>query len=220
MKYPGLIFRGSLIAALAYFSYLLLLISLQYVPFSKDVAFLNIKSTEVLLPYYIPFFKTHIFTSFFLLLAGFTQFSSFVKKKYRRVHRLMGWSYCTILLLFSAPSGLVLGFHANGGLSSQFAFLLLGILWIYTTIQSLRYALKKEWKKHKQFIIRSYALTLSAITLRLWKYIIVILFHPPPMDVYRIVAWLGWVLNILIAEWIIFSYSTSVSEEISRAKIA
>jgi hypothetical protein len=219
MKYPGLIFRGALIAALAYFSYLLLLISLQYVPFSKDVAFLKIKATEVLLPYYIPFFKAHIFTSFFLLLAGFTQFSPFVRKKYRRVHRLMGWFYCTILLLFSAPSGLVLGFHANGGVLSQFTFLLLGFLWIYTTIQSLRYAFKKEWIKHKQFMIRSYALTLSAITLRLWKYIIVVLFHPPPMDVYRIIAWLGWVLNILIAEWIIFSFSTSVSEDILETKI-
>ncbi len=55
-------------------------------------------------------------------------------------------------------------------------------------------------------MIRSFALTLSAITLRAWKYIIVYLFHPPPMDTYRMVAWLSWVVNLLIAEIIIIKY--------------
>ena len=206
MKFSGLIFRVALIAALAYFSYLLLLISLQYIPFSKDVAFLNIKLNEVLLPFYIPFFKAHVFTSFFLLIAGFTQFSKWIRTRYRQLHRWMGWSYITILLLFSAPSGLVLGWHANGGWSSQLAFLLLGVLWIYTTTQALRYALKKDWRRHRNFMIRSYALTLSAISLRLFKWVIVGIWHPLPMDTYRIVAWLGWVVNIMIAEWIIYRY--------------
>ena len=55
-------------------------------------------------------------------------------------------------------------------------------------------------------MIRSFALTLSAITLRLWKYLIVLAFQPRPMDVYHIVAWLGWVVNLIIAEIIIFKY--------------
>jgi uncharacterized membrane protein len=158
---------------------------------------------EVKLPYYIPFFKAHVFTSFFLLIAGFTQFSKWIRTKYRNVHRYFGWSYIIILLVFSAPSGLVLGYHANGGWTSQLAFLLLGVLWIYTTAKALRYALKKDWTKHRNFMMRSYALTLSAISLRLFKYIIVFIWHPPPMDTYRIVAWLGWVVNLVIAEIII-----------------
>jgi len=198
------IFNGLLLASLAWFSYLLLLISLQYIPFSGDAAFLRIKMDEVKLPYYIPFFKAHVFTSFFLLLAGFTQFSRWVRTKYRRVHRYFGWSYIAILLVFSAPSGLVLGYHANGGWTSQLAFILLGILWIYTTTQALRHAVKKDWKKHRNFMIRSYALTLSAISLRLFKYLIVSIWQPLPMDTYRAVAWLGWVVNLVIAELIIY----------------
>jgi uncharacterized membrane protein len=193
-----------LLLGLAYFSYLLLLISLQYIPFRSDAAFLRIKMDEVKLPYYIPFFKAHVFTSFFLLLAGFTQFSKWIRTKYRQFHRYVGWIYISIVLLFSAPSGLVLGWHANGGWTSQLAFILLGILWIYTTTQALRYALKKDWRRHRNFMIRSYALTLSAISLRLFKWIIVAIWHPLPMDTYRIVAWLGWVVNIVIAELIIY----------------
>ncbi|MFT4598029.1 MAG: hypothetical protein ACJAR8_001526 [Bacteroidia bacterium] len=191
------------LVSLAYFSYLLLLISLQYIPFSSDVAFLRIKMDQVQLPYYIVSFKAHVFTSFFLLIAGFTQFNKWIRTRYRQLHRWMGWSYITILLLFSAPSGLVLGWHANGGWISQLAFVILGVLWIYFTIQALRFAIKKDWTKHCNFMIRSYALTLSAISLRLFKYIIVFIWHPLPMDTYRIVAWLGWVVNLIIAEIII-----------------
>lgn len=51
---------------------------------------------------------------------------------------------------------------------------------------------------------RSYALTLSAITLRFWKWLFVWLFQPRPMDVYHVVSWLGWVGNLLIAEILIY----------------
>jgi len=51
--------------------------------------------------------------------------------------------------------------------------------------------------------MRSYALTLLAVTLRLWKLGLVLMFHPNPMDVYRVVAGLGFVPNLLLAEWLI-----------------
>ncbi len=193
-----------LLGALAYFSYLLLLISIQYIPFEIDAAFLRIKSEEVKIPYYIPFFKLHVFTSFFVLLAGFTQFNSKLRARFRKVHRYLGYLYITVVLLMAGPSGFVLGVHANGGWTSQTAFVLLAILWIAFTLMALYYALKKQWNKHRNFMIRSYALTLSAITLRLWKFVIVFIWDPLPMDTYRIVAWLGWVLNLLIAELIIY----------------
>ena len=53
-------------------------------------------------------------------------------------------------------------------------------------------------------MIRSFSLTLSAISLRAWKVVLVYLFHPKPMDVYLIIAWLGWGLNLFIAEIIIY----------------
>ncbi|MEY2924610.1 MAG: hypothetical protein RLZZ337_1158 [Bacteroidota bacterium] len=203
MRHGKLIFRFFLLAALAYFAYLLLLITLQYIPFRADAAFLKIKTDEVALPYYLFFFKLHVFTSLFLLLSGVTQFSTYIRKKWRNLHRGMGWSYISIILMAAAPSGIVMGWHANGGWTSQTSFVILGVLWFLFTALALYFVLKKNLVQHQNFMIRSFALTLSAVTLRLWKWIIVALFHPPPMDVYRIVAWLGWVLNLLIAEYII-----------------
>lgn len=57
-------------------------------------------------------------------------------------------------------------------------------------------------------MIRSYALALSAITLRLWKWMYANWVDPEmellhPMDLYRIVAWAGWIPNLLLAEALI-----------------
>ena len=54
-----------------------------------------------------------------------------------------------------------------------------------------------------EFMIRSYALTLSAITLRAWKMGLANFTDITPMDRYRMVAWLGFVLNLLLAEYVI-----------------
>jgi uncharacterized membrane protein len=190
----------------AWFCYLMLGITLQYIPFDTDVAFLRIKQDEIAILYYRLAFFTHVYLSILVLPAGFIQFFSYILKKFPRFHRLNGWIYLITILAFAGPSGLIMGFHANGGWSSQLAFCLLAILWIMFTALAGYYAIKKRFARHREMMYRSFALTLSAITLRAWKYILVALFHPRPMDVYRTVAWLGWVLNLLIAEWLIRYY--------------
>ena len=55
-------------------------------------------------------------------------------------------------------------------------------------------------------MIRSYALTLSAITLRVWKLGLALTLEPRPMDLYRVVAWLGFIPNLIVAEIIIRSF--------------
>jgi hypothetical protein len=79
----------------------------------------------------------------------------------------------------------------------------IGLFWWFSTFKAYQLARQKKFKEHKQWMWRSFAFTLSAITLRMWKVIIVYLFHPNPMDVYQIIAWLGWIPNILLIEYLI-----------------
>jgi len=190
-------------ALLGYFSYLMILITIQYTPIDFNAAFLGIKQNEIKLPYYQLAFFTHVYTSIFTLLLGFFQFSSTIRIKYPKLHRSIGKFYIGIIVILAGPSGLVMGYHANGGVYSQTSFCLLSILWIYFSLMAYKYAQTKKWTLHKNFIYRSYALTLSAISLRLFKWIIVGTFALPPMDTYQIVSWLGWIVNIGIAELII-----------------
>ena len=196
---------GSLIVVYAFFTWLMLKITFQYFPINFDVAFLRIKQDYIDLIHYKWAFFIHVFSSIFVLLAGFTQFSKKIRKQNHWLHKWSGWLYATIAILLAAPSGFIIGIYTNGGLSSQFAFCLLALLWSMFTVIAIFKAVKKEMTAHRNWMIRSFALALSAITLRAWKYVIVALFHPRPMDVYIIVAWLGWVLNLIIAELIILN---------------
>lgn len=181
-------------------------ITLQYIPIDNNVAFLQIKQTEITqIPFYYPIFYVHVYSSIFVLLAGFFQFSSTLLKKFPVTHRNIGKFYVFTVLFLSAPSGLFIGLFANGGIYSKVSFISLSILWFYFTIKGFTAIKNRKVTNHKAFMLRSFALTFSAITLRFWKIILVYLFHPPPMDVYQIIAWLGWIPNLLIVEYYIYN---------------
>ncbi|MBO6184958.1 MAG: DUF2306 domain-containing protein [Chryseobacterium sp.] len=181
----------------------MLKITLEYIPLDTNVSFLMIKQTEVeQRPEYLYFFYTHVYTSIFVLLAGFL---AILRKDFRlkNFHKNAGKIYIFLILLFAAPSGIYMGIFANGGFLSKISFVILGCLWWFTTFKAYQLARQRKFKEHKQWMWRSFALTISAITLRIWKVIIVYLFHPNPMDVYQIIAWLGWIPNILLIEYLI-----------------
>lgn len=198
------LWRLLLYAGLAYFIYLLLLITLQYIPIRTDVAFLRIKQEEIQLGYYRVAFFAHVFTSIVIISLGMTQFSTWFRRRYVGLHRIMGKWYVGLILLMSGPSGMIMSFHANGGLIAQVSFIILTALWMWTTWIALRSAQKGQYNRHRNFMIRSYALTLSAVSLRLFKFIIANTMELPPMDTYRIVAILGWTINLIVAELIIY----------------
>lgn len=193
-----------LLIALVFFFFLMGEITLRYFPFSSTASFLLIKQTEVTtLPYYLPVFYAHVYTSMFCLLAGFTQFSRNILQNQQQLHRAFGYLYVITVLIFSAPTGFVMGLHANGGWIAVSFFVILAVLWWWFTYRAFVYARYRNFAAHRNFMIRSYALALSAITLRIWKVVLVYFFQPAPMDVYVVIAGLGWIPNLLVAEYII-----------------
>ncbi|HMU47897.1 MAG TPA: DUF2306 domain-containing protein [Chitinophagaceae bacterium] len=182
-------------------------ITVAYIPYNTDVGFLRIKQQYIHIDHWRVAFFVHVYASMWVLLAGFTQFSKWLLKNKPKFHRSMGYIYVTDVLLITGPAGLLMGFYANGGIASRIAFVMLASLWIFFTVMALIKARQKDFKAHRRFMIRSYALTLSALTLRAWKYAITNTVELPPMDVYRMVAWLGWVVNLGVAEYIIYNYN-------------
>jgi uncharacterized membrane protein len=189
-------------ALLLFFTLLMIRITLPYLSLDTDVKFLKIKQWIIHNPFWRTAFFIHVFSSIFLLVAGFTQFYDPLRQ-FSTVHRMVGKIYIAIIVFISSPAGFVMALYANGGIPSKIAFSILSILWIFYTAKAWIEIRKRNFIGHGNFMLRSYALTLSALTLRAWKYIIVLIFHPHPMDGYMIVAWLGWIPNLLIAEWLI-----------------
>lgn len=197
------IWNAGLLLILAFFCWLMADITMAYIPYNTDIGFLQIKQQYIDIDHWRGAFFIHVYASMWVLFAGFTQFSKKLLKNNPRLHRTLGYIYVADVLLITGPAGLLMGFYANGGTVSRIAFVLLAVLWLFFTAMALIKAKQKNFKAHRQFMIRSYALTLSALTLRAWKYGITNTMSLPPMDVYRAVAWLGWVGNLLVAEYII-----------------
>jgi len=195
-----------LFLALGFFTFLMARITAAYLPYNTDVGFLRIKQDYIGIDHWRIAFFIHVYASIWVLLAGFTQFSEGLRDFYPRLHRAFGYVYVTDVLLMTGPAGLLMGFYANGGLSSKIAFVTLAVGWMTFTAIALVKAKQGDFVAHRNFMIRSYALTLSAVTLRAWKWTITTPVELPPMDVYRSVAWLGWVPNILLAEFLIRRY--------------
>jgi hypothetical protein len=184
------------------FFVLMLNITLKYVSFESDVAFLQIKQTEVKsISLYIYIFYVHVITSIVTLLAGFTQFNSLITRRFPKIHVALGRIYVYTVLVVAAPSGIYIGWYANGGITSKIAFISLGILWWLFTLIGVLKIKRKNLILHSKWMHRSFALACSAITLRLWKVILVYLLQPSPMELYQIIAWLGWIPNLLLIEY-------------------
>ena len=186
---------------IAVFSILIGLYPLIYLLVNmEEEGFLKSKPTAVLnnSPWRIAFF-THIYLGGISLLVGWSQFSERIRRKRLKLHRLLGKIY-VVCVLISAITGFYVALFANGGIVSQLGFSFLAIGWFYTTLKAYTTIKKKDIESHRKWMIRSYAFTLAAVTLRLWLPTLPSLLGISFEEAYIIISWLCWVPNIIIAE--------------------
>jgi hypothetical protein len=188
--------------ALSYAIYLMYQLSVPYTAMERNIDFLQTKQRVYHIDYWRISFYAHVFTSIFVLPAGFTQFNkAFFRKRY---HRWLGMVYVATVLLIGAPTGFMMALHANGGLGAKASFVLLSLLWFTTTLLALIQVKKKNFEDHGEWMVYSYALALSAITFRLLALAFDLLkVEARPQEVYVAIAWLSWVPNLVIAEILI-----------------
>ena len=167
------------------------------------VGFLQEKQAYINDPIWRTAFYIHVFSSILTLLAGATQFSGYILRHHKKLHRIMGRIYVWDILLINFPTGMILALNANGAWHTSLAFVILDCLWFAFTLKAVLEIKKKKIAAHRNFMIRSYALTLSAIALRSWKIILTNTTSLDPAIIYMMDAWLGFVPNLLLAEWLI-----------------
>lgn len=145
----------------------------------------------------------HIITVPLILLIGSSQVFFRYENSGRNIHRVLGSVYVYLILFISAPGAFILSFYAFGGWPAKLGFLTLTILWGWFTYKGLRKAKRKDVIGHKNFMIRSYVLTLSAISLRVLSFIFIHYFDFHGELAYSLTAWLSWLPFIILTELII-----------------
>ena len=161
-------------------------------------------------------FYTHIILGGLALLIGWVQFSAKFRRKYLAWHRRIGKVY-VIAVLLSAVAGIGIGFFATGGLVAASGFIGLGVVWFYTTLMAYLHIKNGRVLQHERMMVYSYAACFAAVTLRIWLPFLTI--HFGAFDpAYRVVAWLCWVPNMVVAFWVVWKLDAAQSLNIPDKK--
>ena len=146
-------------------------------------------------------FYGHIVLGGVALLIGWIQFSAKLRNSRIELHRTIGKIYI-LSVLISGPFGIYIAQFATGGITNVIGFSLSGIVWLMTTVLAFASVRKGKIELHQNYMIYSYAVCFSAVTLRIWLPILIPIMGDF-ISAYQIVGWLSWVPNLLVAYYII-----------------
>src|SRR5690606_17304137 len=147
-------------------------------------------------------FFQHVAMGGIAMLSGFTQFSKKLRARNLKLHRLFGKIYL-IAVLLSGVAGFYVALNTYGGVPAQLGFVGLAIGWLVTTSMAYWRIRNKEIDAHERWMIRSYALTWAAVTLLIYLPTFEHGLNMNFNESYQIIAWLCWVPNLIVAEFII-----------------
>lgn len=153
----------------------------------------------------------HIAGGSLALVLGALQFWRGLRDRAPRVHRWTGRVYLAAVGIGGA-AGLLISFFSPAGWVGLFGFGALAVLWMLTGWRAYRAIRRGDVATHQSWMIRNYALTFAAVTLRLWLPLLLLLplwlgmpweFESAWANAYAAVPFLAWMPNLLVAEWLI-----------------
>ena len=171
-----------------------------YFSFQPNVFFLLKKQDVVFNVFWRTAFYLHITGGMLALSTGPFQFIRNFRNKHLHLHRTLGKIYLMSIFFLGAPAGLFMAFYAEGGLFSSMGFCLMALLWLFTTWRAYECILEKKITDHRNWMLRSYALTFAAVTLRLWVPFGTRVLFIDKHTVVVLSAWISWIPNLIVAQ--------------------
>ncbi len=171
----------------------------DYFPPNFDSLFLQGRETTFAGTYRAAFY-VHIFSGPVVLFNGLILLSETFRRRHRAWHRRLGWVQVVVLLVLVLPSSAVMSRHAFGGWLAGLSFLLLSAATAFCAILGVVYACRCCYDQHRRWMLRSYVLICSAVTLRLISGTAGLLGAPSPEEAYIFAAWSSWLIPLTAYE--------------------
>lgn len=145
----------------------------------------------------------HLAGGLVALVTGAFQVNSRLRLRFLPAHRWLGRLYL-VAVIVSSLSGFVMALRSDGGLVAHFGFGMLAVCWIFTTLNAYCYIRAGSTNTHRAWMLRSYALTFAAVTLRLYLPLLQAAGYGFD-EAYPVVSWIAWVPNLLVVEWFVLT---------------
>ncbi len=171
----------------------------DYFPPNFDSLFLQGRE-ETFTGAYRAAFYVHIFSAPVVLFNGLILLSETVRFRYRRLHRYLGRVQVLVLLAFVLPSSVVMSCAAFGGWPATLSFVLLSAATGICAIVGVVYARRQRYEEHRRWMLRSYVLICSAVTLRLLSGAAGLIGLSNAEEAYIFAAWCSWLLPLAALE--------------------
>jgi uncharacterized membrane protein len=188
--------KTCILAFVAVVGVLIILTSVAYFPPRFDYGFLAGRESYFFSWYAVAFY-VHVISSPITLFLGMVQSVTWIRERYRKLHRTCGQAYVLIVLLLAAPSGLAMSIKADGDWVAVVGFATLAVATGFTTWQGFTAARARQFAKHQRWMTRSYLLICSAVALRF----IAVLTNQFELGLtYSMMAWLSWLPSLVVYE--------------------
>jgi uncharacterized membrane protein len=146
-------------------------------------------------------FVAHALTGGIALVVGALQLNRRIRARNRKLHRVLGRVYVGAIWTASA-GGLWIALYFNVTLAARLMFVLAATLWFAATTTAFRHIRHRRIAAHREWMIRSFALSLFFVTFELWVAGLKATGLPESIA-YPLSIGLSWSVNLVIAErWI------------------
>lgn len=139
------------------------------------------------------------------LVLGPLQFWPYFRNRFRKWHRIAGKFYIGGSLISASMVFYLLSNYPLPGSVPSLG--LLAVIWIFTTIAAFWFATKKNFKLHKQFMIRSYVCAFAFVFIRILpilnSYTGIFDFIKGEEMQGTVYEWICWVYPLMITEFIL-----------------
>jgi uncharacterized membrane protein len=165
----------------------------------------TVPNIDMVTPGYYTSLVMHAVPAGIALIAGPWQFVRRFRARYPQLHRVVGRVYL-IAVVAAALVAVYSSAVTKSGFPLQVAFFVLIVAWLFTAAQAYRAIRRREVQLHRIWMIRNYALTFAAVTLRLYQLPLISVMDSWGLEyqeVYTVSAWLSLTGNVLVAEYFI-----------------
>lgn len=189
----------------------LVAIALAYFTFQSDYEFLLLKQDLLHNLTWKVAFYLHLIGGAAAVLTGTALYFTRWIKPSSKTHKILGKIYFIAIMFVGGPTGLYLGFYAEAGYLATIGFIGMSLAWMIPTFISVYQVTKGNIEGHQKWMIRSYAMTLAGVTLRLMTPLGIHLLGWSYDTTFIVTAYIPWMFNWGLAEVIIYLKRHSIA---------